>query len=400
MRPRTEAAIALTVLGALVALAAAIGQRESRPEQQDWRASSYLPGPRGARGLADGLARLGVTVQRWRGSIRQLRADSAPGRAILALVDPAIRLSPAEIRAVLAWQDSAGGGDLLLAGQGAERVMGCFGYQTDPRPRDSVRVRASGNWPELGAVLAASDSVVIDSSGAMDRGVWSCAVPAYTRIDTLLTATTGRVVALRLVRADTDREVLLLADAGLLRNRALRETDAGPWALGLFAGRYARVIFEEQHQGFGEGGSLADATLAWSRRSPLGWSAWQLALVGAMMLLAGAIRFGPIRTVIVRKRRSPLEHVRALATALAAAKGHDVAIGAVVQGLRRRLLPAGQRGRTDWRRWVGRLSQNVRSPRGRDAVATLESLTRPGQPPEGVLRAANAVEDVWEELRP
>jgi hypothetical protein len=104
--------------------------------------------------------------------------------------------------------------------------------------------------------------------------------------------------------------------------------------------------------------------------------------------------------VIQRRRRSPLEHVRALATALAAAKGHDVAIGAVVQGLRRRLMPAGQRGRSDWRAWVERLSQNVRSRRALDAAATLKSLTRPGQPPEGVLRAANAVEDVWEELRP
>ncbi len=77
-----------------------------------------------------------------------------------------------------------------------------------------------------------------------------------------------------------------------------------------------------------------------------------------------------------------------------------MAIGAVVQGLRRRLLPAGQRSRADWRAWVDRLSHNVRSPRAIEAAARLQSLTRPGQPPEGVLQAANAVEDVWEELRP
>jgi hypothetical protein len=42
----------------------------------------------------------------------------------------------------------------------------------------------------------------------------------------------------------------------------------------------------------------------------------------------------------------------------------------------------------------------VRGARACDAVVTLKSLTRPGQSPDAVLRAANAVEDVWEELRP
>jgi hypothetical protein len=399
MRPRTEAALALLALSALVALAAALGQRENRPEQQDFRASSLLPGPRGARGLADALGRLNLKVERFRRSTRQLEAVSDSTRTIMAVVDPAIPYGASETRELLAWHDSAGGGDLLLAGEGTADVMRCFGYQPDSRP-DSVKVREVGLWPTVGAVLAASESVVVDSSRIADTGVWSCTVPSYTRVDTLLSSSTGRTLALRLVRSDVDRRVLLLADATLLRNRALRETDAGPWALGLFVGTYGRVIFDEGHQGFGAGGSLADATLEWSLHSPAGWAAWQLAIVGILMLLAGAIRFGPIRSVISRRRRSPLEHVRALATALAAARGHDVAIGAVVQGLRRRLMPAGQRGRTDWRAWVERLSHNVRSPRALAAAAKLQSLTRPGQPPEGVLQAANAVEDVWEELRP
>jgi hypothetical protein len=104
--------------------------------------------------------------------------------------------------------------------------------------------------------------------------------------------------------------------------------------------------------------------------------------------------------VINRRRRSSLDHVRALATALAAARGHDVAIGSIVEGLRRRLLPAGQRPRGNWREWLGPLGDNVQNQRARDAVRTLKTLTRPGQAPEGVLLAANAVEDVWEELRP
>jgi hypothetical protein len=400
MRPRTEAGIALGAVLALVALAAGLGQRENSPEKQDPRASSYIPGPRGTRGLADALLRLQVRVERFRGSPRQLNPTGDSARTVLAILDPIAGFPASETREILKWHESTGGGDLLLAGAGTAGIMRCFGFQPDQLFNDSVRVRAPGNWPRWSGVLAASQDSITDSTRVADTGVWSCAVPPYARVDTLLTSTTGRVLALRLVRADMDRHILLLADASPMRNRALRESDAGPWSLELLAGTYRRVIFEEAHQGFGTGGSLADATLAWSFHSPWGWVAWQLAGVGILILLAGAFRFGPIRSVIQRRRRSPLEHVRALATALAAAKGHDVAIGAVVQGLRRRLMPAGQRGRSDWRAWVERLSQNVRSRRALDAAATLNSLTRPGQPPEGVLRAANAVEDVWEELRP
>jgi hypothetical protein len=117
-------------------------------------------------------------------------------------------------------------------------------------------------------------------------------------------------------------------------------------------------------------------------------------------LLGAAFRFGPARPIIQRRRRSPLEHVRALATALAAARGHDVAIGRIVEGLRRRLVPSSQRSPTPWRDWLESLGKNLQSDRARNAVRTLKTLTQPGQTPEGVLRAANAVEDVWEELRP
>jgi hypothetical protein len=119
-----------------------------------------------------------------------------------------------------------------------------------------------------------------------------------------------------------------------------------------------------------------------------------------LALVAGAFRFGPVRLVLPRRRRSPLEHVRALATALAAARGHDVAIASIVEGLRRRLQPSGHRSPGGTRQWLEHLGEQVQSPRARAAVGALQEFTRPGQSPAGVLGAANAVEDVWEELRP
>jgi hypothetical protein len=407
MRPRTEALVAaggLTVIATAVALLTA--RRDDRT-MEDRRPSAFLAGPYGAKGLAQALERLGIEVQRFRSSLRLLELDSTGSRrSALVLLDPSLGLRPAEEERLRAWNEARAGHDLVLAGPGVADVMSCYGYALDWRHLDSLELHppedaGTGRWPEVAGVIAAStDTTVTDSSRAEDATVTRCAVPAYRRVDTLLTTMSGRVVALRLVRDPGGGDVLLVADAGLLRNRALRDSPAGPFILGLFAGRYDLVIFDEAHQGYGAGGSLAGATLAWSRRSPLGWGMWQLALVGVLALLAGAFRFGPPRMVLERKRRSPLEHVRALATALAAARGHDVAIRSIVEGLRRRLQPAGQRARGDWREWLAHLHTHVRSPRARDAVAQLQDLTRPGQSPDGVLRAANAVEDVWEELRP
>jgi hypothetical protein len=179
----------------------------------------------------------------------------------------------------------------------------------------------------------------------------------------------------------------------------MRETDAGVFALGLVNGKYDRVLFEEYHHGFGAAGSLATATIDWSRQSPWGWAAWQLAAIGMLALLFGAVRFGPAIPGIVRVRRSPVEHVRALATALSAAKGHDEAIAAMVRGLRRRLAPPALRARGDWHAWLAQLGAHAASAKEREAIATLNQLTQPGQPPSSVLRAATAVEDVWQNIQ-
>jgi len=405
MQRRTEALAGVVALGVLLALAAALGQRRNADPQADRRASTFLAGPFGARGLAEGLEGLGIVVKRVRRGIGRWPGDDGAGTAALVLLDPSEPLGHGDVRRVLAWSEEPDGGDLLLAGPGAEPVMRCFGYSLDWRGRDSVAVVASGSseageWPRVAALLARhSETTVTDTSRLSDAVAVECAVPAVIAAETLLVGPGRRASVLRLTREDSRRQVTLVSDAGLLRNRALRDTDAGVWALGLFAGRDARVIFAEAEHGFAEGGSLAGATLAWSRRSPLGWAGWQLAVVGLVSVLAGAVRFGPVRHVIVRRRRSPLEHVRALATALSAARGHDVAIAAMIRGLRRRLSPARQ-AQGELGPWLKQLGSNLRTPRAREAVQTLERLTRPGQSAPGVLMAANAVEDVWEELSP
>jgi hypothetical protein len=226
-----------------------------------------------------------------------------------------------------------------------------------------------------------------------------CTVPEASRVDTLLLTEGGRPAALRL-SFDELGSVTLVADGMLFSNARLRETEAGLAVLPMIGGRYDRVLFDEYEHGFGPGGSLLSATLDWSVRTPFGWAFWQLAIVGLLALLAGAIRFGPALHVIERRRRSPLEHVRALATALSAARGARVAVELMIRGLRRRLSAPGTPVRGDLKPWLAELAGNVRTARSRQAVNTLITLTRRAPEADSVLRAAEAVEEVWQDLKP
>jgi hypothetical protein len=291
-----------------------------------------------------------------------------------------------------------------LAGDGAESVMWCLGYEVRLPRADTVAAVGGGgsNWgarPTVHGVLAPrSDSAEMAPSMPSDLRA-ACATPARLAVDTLLRTVRGRPVALRLA-LQGGRQATLVADDGLFANRTLRETAAGPFALSLVLSRYDRIVVDEYHQGFDASGSLAGATFTWSLRSPWGWAAWQLTLVGVLALLAAGVRFGPVLAGIERRRRSPLEHVRALATALAAARGHDVAVRLMVQGLRRRLGRSGREAHGEPEAWLLGLAPSMRTERGRAALAALTEIARRPAGSDEVLRAADAVETLWQELRP
>jgi hypothetical protein len=398
MRPRTELALGTALLVALGVGAAALGSRGAGSTDDDPRRSTYLTGPSGAQGLADALARLGVRVERFRHPIERLDTLSTKrSRTLVVLLGPSLALGPMEARFI-----ANAPFDVLVAGAGAQRAFRCLGYAVLWRrshgtiTSTATEFRGVSVRAELVHHLAAS---VADSSELADGRVVTCAVPSVARVDTLLRTRSGHAVAIRLSLAN-QRTATLVADDRLFSNRSLRESEAGPLALGWIVPRYARVVVDEYHHGYEASGSLVGATIDWSLHSPWGWMAWQLAAVGLIALLAAGIRFGPIRTAIQRRRRSPLEHVRALATALAAARGHDVAVGLMVQGLRRRLSGPGKPTRSDVNSWLEQLGPSIRSPRGRDALVRLTTLTHGQADSEGVLQAADAVETLWEELKP
>jgi hypothetical protein len=398
MRQRTELALGAGIVFVLGVTAGLVGVQRARLSDSDPRRSTFLAGPSGARGFAEALSRLGVTVEPFRRPIGSL--DTVAAGTVTAFLDPSVALSAREGRTVAGFR-----GDLLIAGERAATAFRCLGWDIASRSYDSVTVvpppgAEARRFPRPRAVLARRASAeAVDSTSAEDDAPVRCTAPAATAVDTVLRASNGRPIVVRL-RLGDGRTATLVADGRLFTNRAVRETAAGPFVLGLVAPRYRRMVVDEYHHGFDASRSLSGATLDWTFSSPWGWVILQLAGVGVLALLASGVRFGPIRAGIERRRRSPLEHVRALATALAAARGHDVAVRLIVQGLRRRLSATGRSSPGDIGRWLGGLEPAVHSPAGRAALTTLAAVTGRAASAEDVLHAADAVETLWEELTP
>jgi len=399
MRQRTELAFGAGIVLVLGVTAGLIGVQRARLSDTDFRRSTYLAGPSGARGFAEALGRLGVTVEPFRRPIGTLDTATAPG-TLTAFLDPSLALSAREGQMVAGLR-----GDLLVAGVRANTAFRCFGWDVSSWYEDSAAVvppagAEARRFPRPRAVLLRrTQAEAVDSASAEDDAPVRCTAPATTAVDTLLRTRGGRPVVVRL-RLKDGRTATLVADGRLFTNRSLRETAAGPFVLGLVVPRYRRVVVDEYHHGFDASRSLSGATLDWTFRSPWGWAILQLAAVGLVALLASGVRFGPIRSGIERRRRSPLEHVRALATALAAARGHDVAVRLIVQGLRRRLSATGRSAPGDIGRWLDSLEPAVQSTSGRAALTTLTAVTQRPASAEDVLHAADAVETLWEELTP
>jgi hypothetical protein len=401
MRPRTELSLAAGLLLVLGAIVVAVGNRRARPVSNESPRSTYLTGPGGASAFAEAVSRLGVEVERFRRPMEALTVpDSSRRGELVAVLGPTISLSAAEARDLLGLPV-----DLLIAGRNSASAIRCLGYHVSVRQRtDPAATRAPAGAEDLPAprvwavLLPHSAREIVDSSGYEGRKV-RCEVPAPTRVDTLLSTVNERLVAVRLTYPD-DRSVTLVADDRLFRNRTLRRTSAGELVVGLVVPRYRRLMVDEFHHGYQVSRSLAGAALGWSTRSPWGWIVWQLAAVGVVALIASGVRFGPVRSAIERRRRSPMEHVRALATALAAARGHDVAVRLMIQGLRRRLSRTGRPTPANLDTWLDGLGHSVRTARGREALESLTAMTRRPPDADSVLVAANAVETLWEELKP
>src|SRR3990170_1014528 len=128
MRPRTEALLAVLALATVAAVAALLGRSSGGVPDTDWRPSTFLAGPEGARALLEAAQRLGIEVRRFRERPAGLTSLEDRTRQMLIILDPTVLFSPPERSPVLQFGRQA---DLLLAGPGAEPLMRCFGYRLE-----------------------------------------------------------------------------------------------------------------------------------------------------------------------------------------------------------------------------------------------------------------------------
>lgn len=401
---RTELLLIVALVVAVVV--AAIAGLQVAPDEtlRDPRRSVALAGPAGASGLREALELLDVDVQEHRSALFEVADDISADSTWLVLLDLAFPPSRPELDQVVGHVGR--GGWLFLAGESG--VEHCFGYesvllQPDQFRAEGVAVILPDGVEVLPAAHRAWRRTARDTTEASLELFGSqpeCRAPPAADTVPLLRAETGRFVAMRLDYAGGGR-VVLLADANFVGNDALRDTDAGIVVLDwLLADRPRLVVFDEYHQGFGEGGSLFAAAWRWLVAAPAGWTLLQVALAALVALWVLALRFGPAQRLVERRRRSPLEHVDALAVGLERADAHETAVGLLLDGLRRRLSRAGraQARRPDRGRWLAALELAARTPEARARVRRLAKLLTQSGGHERVLETATAVEDVWNAL--
>lgn len=404
-------------LAALIAVAIGVAvwaaHRTPKPPEQDSRASTLLAGPQGSRAVYDILVRLGRPVQRRRAPLYAFTGDSSHRAALLVVLDPPMPLEPAELEQVVRYVRQ--GGAVLSAGGGGG-ILRCVGWRLQPDGwiDDSVDVvRPSGldagALPPAARVLVprSSDSTRIEELQGLVKhraeSLSACTGLVPDRREPLLYAANGRPVLLRLWYPGGGGSVTLASDPGWFTNQVWRDTDVPVVVLPLLTsprGRRGRIVVDEYHQGFGsDEHSVIALSWAWLRQSPLGWAVLQILAIGLVWLAVLAVRFGPARDAVERRRRSPLEHLEALGAGLESAHDEGTAVQRLVSGLQRR-LSVSRTGRTD--AWLEGLELAMRRPEGRAAVRRLRHLMkeRNGANGDRVLAAAQAVEDVWEELRP
>lgn len=385
MRRLTE--IRLLLLLAVALGAAAVLGRAAAPDtaSRDPRLSTRLDGPAGASAFRAALQRLRVDVSEWRRPFFDLGRGAPPDPAVmLAVLAPPDRLTLPEQRNARDWV--ARGGHLLLAG--ATGVERCFGYErlgTDSTARGIPgvvirQVPRSDTVPPPRAVLHR-----LELGDQLKPG--TCELLAATGAEHLW-GNKHTTAALRLTfRAGGS--VLLVADEGVFRNQALRDTDAGVMVFGWILAQHPRaVVVDEYHQGFGRAGSLPGAVIERVWRTPAGGLFAQLLVAGLLLLLLAAVRFGPPQPAIDRRRRSPLEHLDALAAGLERSNASRTAIALIAGGLKRRL------GNGEW-------GMGNALP-GQPQFLPHSPFTIPHSPDAGtqVMNAVNEVEDLWETLKP
>lgn len=314
-------AIAAFVLLAAGTAAAAVLIWESGGRGRPFSSHSTLP--QGCKAFYLLLEESGHPVQRWDYPLTMLPADGAG--EVLFIVEPGRRPPlPAEARALRDWVGQ--GNRLVLLGMEQSALYEAFDLELEATHRSSKPLR-----------------IEPDSSHAFLEGVSRLEF----RTGATFAAGSGGVLlagddknSFILFKAAGEGEVIVITDAGMITNEALRRGDNFIFLLntaGAFSGPLD-VLIDEYHHGFGRERPARSPSAGRGFAGCLTWPALQLALFTLLLLITLGRRFAAPRPL---PEPSPhaLSHTIAAAAAIYRKAGARKAPFAYLYaGLKRRLI--------------------------------------------------------------
>jgi hypothetical protein len=380
-RRRLALAGVLTVIvGAALLTPEMIGGRTG-----DSRLTTYSAEPQGARVLYELASRLGWHVQRWTqsGSV-----DPDP-RTVVAILDPVQPIGAIEAHRLL--ERVRNGSGLLYVMSGTSplndslhvkrSLFGGIYEATAAGTAESPRIGSANDTLKARHFASAGDSSKADeeeeasaecahvdaSGGALPlwgdqkvhlfRFSWSGPRPSGTvvfarsAVEEGQRDTTARVNTVAAAGFPVGRgRVVLLSDADIIRNDVIRVCR---WGLDVATVRMLeylatgevkrdRLVFDEYHQGFGMHPGTLRTIVVYLVRAASGHVLIQAMLGGLVLLLALGPRALPVHDPERVERRSPLEHVTALAQAYSRVGGTRTATSRLLRGVRRRVERGGR----------------------------------------------------------
>ncbi len=315
---------------------------------RDWRASSLSAEPRGARIAYELADRLGWT------STRTYSDSIMPDeRTIAVVLDPVLSFRAKEAHALL---EGVRRGGALLYAMGDETLNdslrvhpGPPGYEIIPETPEPTREACTVPNPFSERVITSFQGRSLFLRAVEDSGRISAPVDTLVRVridpaerDSLTPSVRPAVIGFNLGRG----QLIVVGDVDLFRNENLRicAWDAAVQVVRMFeylrgpAGPSARttLVFDEYHQGNGVRPGTTRAITRYLRNTSSGKALAQLGVAGIVLLLALGPRALAPRDPERIERRSPLEHVDALARAYWQVHATRTATRRLLRGVRRR----------------------------------------------------------------
>ncbi|MDB4908240.1 MAG: hypothetical protein JWO05_3024 [Gemmatimonadetes bacterium] len=342
--------IVLSVLAALVLAVALVTPEDAGgPRTSDSRLSTNLAGPNGARLLYELSLALG-----WKSERRTEPDVPADSNVIHAVLAPPLRLTAGEAHELL--ERVRAGAALLFVVEGRDALADSlhvkWGDGDNYQP--AAGIDAGGRADCGGRDRSGAAPMWSDWQPHLYRLAWKGPAPAALTVFAEVSGATdnigegepgNRAPAAAGFEYGRGR-VVVVSDPDLLRTDVLRVCG---WRTDVVAVRMleflsargsatprSRLVFDEYHQGFGSQASTTRAIRTYLFTTASGRALTTLLLAALAWLLVLAPRPLPPTDRTVIERRSPLEHVAALATAYDQVGATRTAVLRLLRGVRRR----------------------------------------------------------------